>query len=81
MSKLNKLEKFLKSGATATPRQITGMFGLANPSAAIYELRSRGNLIYANSSKLADGTATTRYKIGKPSRKMVQVIHALGMLA
>ena len=40
MTKLARLEAYLKSGSTATPRQITGMFGLQNPTAAIHALRA-----------------------------------------
>ena len=81
MSKLNKLENYLKSGASATPRQISSMFGLTNPSAAIYELRSRGNLIYCNQATLANGQRTVRYQIGKPTKKMIRALHALGFIS
>jgi hypothetical protein len=78
MTKLSKLEKFLKSGASATPKQITGMFGIANPSAAIHQLRSNGVCVYTNQSQLRDGTQTVRYQIGRPTKKMVKALHALG---
>lgn len=79
MTKLSKLEAYLKSGATATPRQITGMFGLQNPTAAIHALRSKGVCVYANNSTLTTGERTIKYKIGKPSAQMIQVAHALGL--
>ena len=47
MTKLERLEKYLASGATATPKQIQRMFGLQNPTAAIHALRSRGVCVYA----------------------------------
>ena len=81
MTKLSRLEAYLKSGATATPRQITGMFGLQNPTAAIYALRSKGVCVYANNSRLATGEPTVKYRIGKPSKKMVQIAHSLGLFA
>lgn len=81
MTKLDKLENYLKSGATATPKQITGMFGLKNPTAAIYALRERGVCVYANKATLSNGTATTKYVVGGPSKKMVKVAHALGLFA
>ena len=81
MTKLSRLEAYLKSGATATPRQITGMFGLQNPTAAIHALRSKGVCVYANNSRLSTGEPTVKYRIGKPSKKMVQVAHALGLFA
>lgn len=81
MTKLDKLENYLKSGATATPKQITGMFGLKNPTAAIYALRERGVCVYANKATLSNGTTTTKYVVGGPSKKMVRVAHALGLFA
>lgn len=78
MSKLNRLEAYLKSGASATPKQIQKMFGLTNHTAAIFEMRKRGLLVYANKAKLADGTRTTKYAIGQPSRKMVRTLQVLG---
>ena len=75
MSKLNRLEAYLKSGASATPNQIQKMFGLTNYTAAIFEMRKRGLLVYANKAKLSDGTVTTKYVVGKPSRRMVKVLH------
>ena len=79
MTKLSRLEAYLKSGATATPRQITGMFGLQNPSAAIHALRSQGVCVYANEAVLATGERTVKYKVGKPTKNMIKVAHALGM--
>lgn len=79
MTKLARLEAYLKSGSTATPRQITGMFGLQNPTAAIHALRSKGVCVYANESTLSSGERTIKYKVGKPTANMVQVAHALGM--
>ena len=79
MTKLSRLEAFLKSGATATPRQITGMFGLQNPTAAIHALRSQGVCVYANPTTLATGERTIKYKVGKPTKKMIQMAHALGL--
>lgn len=79
MTKLSKLEAYLKSGSSATPRQITGMFGLQNPTAAIHALRSKGVCVYANEATLSTGERTIKYKVGKPSASMVQVAHALGL--
>lgn len=81
MSKLNRLSNYLKSGSTATPRQITSMFGLANPTAAIHSLRQSGLCVYANTSTLKDGTVTTKYRVGTPTKAMVATVHSLGMFA
>lgn len=81
MTKLEKLEKYLASGATATPRQIEKMFGLQNPTAAIHNLRSQGLCIYANKATLTNGTTTTKYRVGQPTKAMVAALHALGAFA
>lgn len=78
MTKLSRLESYLKSGATATPRQITGMFGLKNPTSAIHALRSSGVCIYANTATLKNGQRTVKYKVGPASKNMVKIAHALG---
>lgn len=81
MTKLARLEAYLKSGSTATPRQITGMFGLQNPTAAIHALRSKGVCVYGNESTLASGERTIKYRVGKPSKRMVQLAHSFGLFA
>jgi len=71
MTKTQRLLAFLESGATATPKQIQRMFGIANPSAVVYKLRTEGNCIYANPATLKDGRQVTKYRIGTPSKAMV----------
>lgn len=78
MTKIDRLKAFLQSGSTATSKQITGMFGIANPTAAVHSLRSQGVCVYANKTTLRDGTETTKYRIGSPSAKIVQAAHAAG---
>ena len=81
MTKLERLENYLNSGSTATPRQIKGMFGLANPTAAIHALRSKGVCVYANAATLTNGERTTKYAVGRPTRAMIQAAHSLGLFA
>jgi hypothetical protein len=78
MTKLSRLEAYLNSGATATPRQITGMFGLENPTSAIFTLRNKGLCIYTNSATLKNGKRTVKYKLGQPSKSMVKLAHSFG---
>ena len=77
MSKQAKLLNYLYTGAEVTARQIQGSFGLKNPHGAIHSLREQGHCIYANKAVLADGTETTKYRVGKPSRKMVAIANAV----
>ena len=78
MSKQAKLLSYLYTGAEVTARQIQGSFGLKNPHGAIYSLREQGHCIYSNKAKLADGTETTKYRVGKPSRRMIALANAVG---
>lgn len=73
MSRQAKLLKHLVAGNSVTAKQIEGSFGLKNPHGAIYNLRNEGHCIYSNTAKLADGTETIKYRIGKPSKRMVAV--------
>jgi Helix-turn-helix domain len=77
MSKQAKLLSFLKSGRDVTARQISGSFGLKNPHDAIHQLRSQGHCVYSNKATLSDGTITTKYRIGQPSRRMVAIANAV----
>lgn len=77
MSKQAKLLNYLSKGAEVTARQIAGSFGLKNPHDAIYQLRNQGHCIYGNKATLANGTETTKYRLGKPSRKMVAIANSV----
>ena len=73
MSKQAKLLNYLSTGAEVTAKQIHGSFGLSNPHDAIYQLRNQGHCIYSNKAKLANGTVTTKYRIGRPTKRMVAI--------
>ena len=73
MSLQSELLSRLQSGDVLTPKQISGWIGLKNPHRAIHLLRSQGHCVYGNPAVLKDGTATTKYRIGKPSRSMVTI--------
>ncbi len=78
MSKQAKLLTHLYRGNEVTARQIAGSFGLSNPHDAIYQLRNQGHCIYSNKAKLADGTVTTKYRVGRPTKRMVAIASAFG---
>lgn len=77
MSQTAKVLRHLLNGNTVTAAEIQGKFGLANPTEAIRQLRMKGYAVYGNKTKLWDGTPTTKYRIGKPSRKMVALAYAV----
>ena len=77
MSKHAKLLNHLQNGHEVTAKQITGTFGIKSPSRAVAYLREQGNCVYANKVTLSDGTSGTKYRIGKPSKRMVALANAI----
>ena len=80
MSAKQKILNFLsKDGPynTLTSAQARARFGIVNVGARIEELRSEGYCIYTNKKTLADGRRITYYKLGKPTREMVAMAHAV----
>jgi hypothetical protein len=77
MSQTAKVLRHLLKGNTVTAAEIQGKFGLANPTEAIRQLRIKGYAVYGNKTKLWDGTPTTKYRIGRPSRKMVALAYSV----
>jgi len=77
MSKTQKIVRAFESGMELTPRQITGTFGYKNAHDVVYQLRQQGYCIYGNRKTLSDGTETIKYRLGRPSRKMVAVANSI----
>lgn len=71
MTKQDMLLNHLNVGKQFTAKQITASFGIAHPASAIRNLREQGYCVYANDVKLSNGKTSTKYRIGKPSRKIV----------
>ena len=77
MTHTAKVLRHLLKGNTVTAAQIAGQFGAGNPHEVIRQLRMKGYAVYANETKLWDGTPTTKYRLGRPSRKMVAAAYAV----
>jgi len=80
MSAKDKILKYLsKEGPynTLTVAQARSRFGIANVGARIEELRAEGHCIYTNKKTLDNGKTITFYRLGKPSREMVAMAHAV----
>ena len=56
---------------TLTPQKMQSVFGVANPSATINELRNEGHAIYLNSRINANGDKVAFYRLGTPTKRMV----------
>ncbi len=70
-SKTFKLFQALHEGQELTEAQITQRFGLKNPRASVSDIRFAGFAVYANQHTDTKGRVTTKYRMGKPSRKVV----------
>ena len=80
MSAKDKILKYLsKEGPynTLTAAQARSRFGIANVGARIEELRAEGHCIYTNKKTLDNGKTITYDRLGKPSREMVAMAHAI----
>ena len=63
---------------TFTTKQAQSRFGVTNVSARIDELRQEGHVIYTNSRILADGRKINYYRLGTPTKSLVQAALASG---
>ena len=57
---------------TFTVKQAQARFGIKNVSARIEELRKEGHCIYTNTKKLANGRKINYYRLGTPTKALVQ---------
>jgi predicted ArsR family transcriptional regulator len=71
MTKQERLLEALKEGQKLTSKQISARFGVKNPTATVSDLRYSGFAVYANQHKDSKGRVTTKYELGRPSRRVV----------
>jgi|AntAceMinimDraft_6_1070360.scaffolds.fasta_scaffold00671_11 hypothetical protein len=76
MTKTSNLHTALKSGANMTAKQISAQFKIKNAREAVRSLRESGVCIYGNPAVMSDGTKTTKYRIGTPTKAMVAAAYA-----
>ena len=78
MKKLSAKQKMLnflskKSGYNSlSVKQARARFGISNVAARIEELRKEGHCIYTNTKVRGDGSKVSIYRIGTPTKAMVQ---------
>ena len=56
---------------TLTPQKMRSVFGVANPSALVNELRNEGYAIYLNTRINSNGQKVSFYRLGTPTKSMV----------
>lgn len=70
-TKQERLLEALKGGQELTAAQIKARFGIANPTATVSDLRFAGHAVYANRRTDTKGRVSTKYMLGRPSRRVV----------
>ena len=73
MSVKSKILAYLSKDSaynTLTPQKMQSVFGVANPSATINDLRNEGHAIYLN-SRVVNGEKVSFYRLGTPTKRMV----------
>lgn len=75
MSKQDLLLKHLQAGKAFTAKQIQASFGIQHPASAVRALREQGYCVYSNETKLSTGKVATKYRIGKPSKRMLALAY------
>jgi len=76
MTKTDLLLAALQKGEELTVAQIRHRFGAGNPHEVVRSLREKGFAIYLNERKNSKGELVSKYRLGKPSRAMVQAAYA-----
>jgi predicted transcriptional regulator len=71
---LNKTEGY----NTLTVAQARAKFGIQNVSARIDELRKEGHCIYTNTVSRGDGSKVKSYRLGTPTKALVQAALSAG---
>lgn len=74
MNSKQKVLKYLSKNSeynTLTANKMQSLFGIANPSATINDLRSDGHAIYLNSRVNNNGQKVSFYRLGTPTKRMV----------
>lgn len=77
ISKTDQVLEAFKGGEQLTAAQIAARYNLGNPHEVIRSLRERGYAIYMNEVKNSKNEYKTKYRLGKPSRKMVAAAYAV----
>ena len=56
---------------TLTANKMQSVFGVANPSATVNELRNEGHAIYLNTRINSNGEKVSFYRLGTPTKRIV----------
>ena len=71
MTQTKRVLAALQSGEELTAKQIAARFRIASPSKVVSNIRYEGHAVYLNKHTDTKGRVTHKYRIGKPSRKLI----------
>tara|TARA_B100000519_G_C13936323_1_gene293907 strand:+ start:217 stop:471 length:255 start_codon:yes stop_codon:yes gene_type:complete len=70
-TKMDRVLVALKEGQQLTAKQIQSRFGVGNARSTVSALRMKGYAIYGNRHVDTKGRATTKYRLGTPTRRVI----------
>ena len=71
MTQTKRVLESLLAGNELTAKQIAARFGVASPTKVVSLVRQEGYAVYLNKHTDTKGRVTHKYRIGKPSRKLI----------
>ena len=71
MTQTQRVLEALLAGNELTAKQISARFGVASPTKVVSLVRQEGYAVYLNKHTDTKGRVTHKYRIGKPSRKLI----------
>ena len=71
MTQTKRVLAALQAGEELTAKQIAARFRIASPSKVVSNIRYEGHAVYLNKHTDTKGRVTHKYRIGKPSRKLI----------
>ena len=71
MTQTKRVLEALLSGQELTAKQISSRFNVASPTKIVSLVRQEGYAVYLNKHTDTKGRVTHKYRIGKPSRKLI----------
>ena len=76
-SKTDRVLAAFKNGNEFTAKQIEYRYGVTSGRGVVQSLRKKGYAIYSNSRTNSKGNTFNFYRLGTPTRKMMQVAFAM----
>ena len=76
LTKKQRVLNAFQDGEHLTAKQIGARFNVGNPTAMVSELRMDGYPVHKFTNKTTKGRSTTKYRMTRPSRKVIAAGYA-----